>query len=125
MVRLHTLYLSDPFRAMSNLHPFQLVSVNEATQIPLVDYGFKKISSCVADISIRVRALVRSPASNSSNIRQACQLLGTLRKANSKLLMQAMSKTLLGNVVDVDASSTAVEEKMELLKYSLRAWSQV
>eukprot|EP01127_Copromyxa_protea_P023163 TRINITY_DN8606_c0_g1_i1.p1 TRINITY_DN8606_c0_g1~~TRINITY_DN8606_c0_g1_i1.p1 ORF type:complete len:1051 (-),score=169.15 TRINITY_DN8606_c0_g1_i1:13-2784(-) len=71
--------------ALSNLYPFHQVSVNGATPIPLVDYGFKKICSCAGDISTSVRAL-------------ACQLLGTLRKANNKLLLQAMSKTLLGNV---------------------------
>lgn len=54
-------------------------------------------------------------------------MLGTLRKADNKLLMQAMSKTLLGNVTDSEADydERLFEESLDFFQVSLKDWSKV
>jgi hypothetical protein len=61
------------------------------------------------------------------NFSEACQLLGTLRKADNKLLLQAMSKTLIGNVVKEDGGldDRLFEESFEFFQVSLENWTQV
>lgn len=87
------------FWLLTKIFPNKSISINNSQPIILIDYAFKKICSCVTDISPLVRTT-------------ACRLLGSLRNIKEDLILQTMSKTVLNDDIESKAGDLDKQTSM-------------
>lgn len=103
-------------RLLSNLFSSKLVSINNAPPVNLIDYAFKKLCSCVTDVSPAVRTIVCYPYERLLLTHtQACRLLGSLRNINHDLIIQTMSKTVLND--DVERNEGDLDKQTSMTEF--------
>jgi len=87
------------FWLLTKMFPNKFISINNSEPLTLIDYAFKKICSCVTDISPLVRTM-------------ACRLLGSLKNIKEDLILQTMSKTVLNDDIESKAGDLDKQTSM-------------